>query len=174
MSYSIGADGHYTSPRQPLSPMPVSLSAITHPAQLITKNTHVAVLGLSGDVQHLLVYQHLKLYQTHLRIITFEITAAWGWAMFVINTFLTGSILCRIMSVRNFPPSISSPCALISTARADGACIPLLSNNSHISRIYYICPAEIGAHIARYSTGTSHGRAARRPPCLSRRACTAQ
>ena len=70
------------------------------PATAEYRNIFV-VLGLSGDVQHLTVYQHTKFYQTHLRIITFQITAAWGWVMFVINTFLTGSILWRIMSVRS-------------------------------------------------------------------------
>jgi hypothetical protein len=70
--------------------------ALYIPATAIVAN---ALLGLSGDIQHLLVYQHTTLYQTHLRLITFEITAAWGWVMFVINTFLTGSILCRIMYI---------------------------------------------------------------------------
>lgn len=57
------------------------------------------MLGLSGDFQHLTVYQHTVKYETDLKNVTFEITAYWGWVMFAINSFLTGSILWRIVCV---------------------------------------------------------------------------
>ncbi len=61
------------------------------------------VLGLSGDMQHLTIYHNPTLYNNHLRELTFQITAAWGWVMFGINTFLTGSILGRIMWAIHHP-----------------------------------------------------------------------
>ena len=59
-------------------------------------NTVLSVLCWSADAQHLAAYKHYDFYENTLLEVTLQITVAWGWLMFTINTILTGAIIARI------------------------------------------------------------------------------
>ena len=57
------------------------------------------MLCWSADAQHLAAYTHYDFYENTLLEVTLQITVAWGWLMFAINTILTGAIITRIWLV---------------------------------------------------------------------------
>jgi hypothetical protein len=57
----------------------------------------LTVLCWSADAQHLAAYHHYNEYENTLLEVTLQITVAWGWLMFTINTLLTGAILGKIL-----------------------------------------------------------------------------
>ncbi|KAI0699142.1 hypothetical protein BC835DRAFT_1503561 [Cytidiella melzeri] len=57
-----------------------------------------AFLCWSADAQHLAIYHHREFYENTLLPVTLDITVAWGWLMFTVNTLLTGGILLKILS----------------------------------------------------------------------------
>ncbi|KAH9934570.1 uncharacterized protein BXZ73DRAFT_20820, partial [Epithele typhae] len=58
-----------------------------------------ALLCWSADAQHLAAYTHYDFYENTLLEVTLQITVAWGWLMFVINTTLTLAIITKIIIV---------------------------------------------------------------------------
>ncbi|CAL1702361.1 unnamed protein product [Somion occarium] len=56
-----------------------------------------ALLCWSADAQHLAAYHHYDFYENTLLEVTLQITVAWGWLMFTINTLLTGAIVAKIL-----------------------------------------------------------------------------
>lgn len=58
---------------------------------------HLLVLCWSADAQHLAAYRHYDFYENTLLEVTLQITVAWGWLMFAINTLLTGAIVTKIL-----------------------------------------------------------------------------
>ncbi len=79
------------------------------------------VLGLSGDFQHFTIYRNPDLYDQRIWEITLQISAAWGWFTFSINTIMTGSILGKILYDCTIASSIA-PLSLLNsyTARRNG------------------------------------------------------
>ena len=55
------------------------------------------VLCWSADAQHLAAYTHYDFYENTLLPVTLNITVAWGWLMFAINTILTSAIIAKIL-----------------------------------------------------------------------------
>lgn len=55
------------------------------------------VMGLGGDLVYLSYYASPDLYHDKMASVSFKISSAWGWFMFVTNTILTGSIIARIL-----------------------------------------------------------------------------
>jgi hypothetical protein len=58
-----------------------------------------ACLCLSADMQHLAIYHEYNFYENTLLDVTLNITIAWGWFMFSVNTLLTASIAGKILYV---------------------------------------------------------------------------
>ncbi|KAI0768471.1 hypothetical protein BD413DRAFT_126095 [Trametes elegans] len=58
-----------------------------------------ALLCWSADAQHLAAYTRYEVYQDVLLEVTLNITVAWGWLMFAINTILTGGIIAKIVII---------------------------------------------------------------------------
>ncbi|KAH9944548.1 uncharacterized protein BXZ73DRAFT_97031 [Epithele typhae] len=58
-----------------------------------------ALLCWSSDAQHLAAYYHYELYEDVLLPVTLQITMAWGWLMFAINTILTTAIVVKIFYI---------------------------------------------------------------------------
>ncbi|EKM52520.1 uncharacterized protein PHACADRAFT_63835, partial [Phanerochaete carnosa HHB-10118-sp] len=56
-----------------------------------------ALLCWSADAQHLAAYHHYDFYENTLLEVTLQITVAWGWLMFSINTILTSAIVTKIV-----------------------------------------------------------------------------
>ncbi|KAH9178624.1 hypothetical protein EDB89DRAFT_961033 [Lactarius sanguifluus] len=56
-----------------------------------------ALLCLSADVLHLAIYFNRDFYENTLLRVTLDITVAWGWFIFLINTLLTGGILYKLI-----------------------------------------------------------------------------
>jgi len=54
------------------------------------------VLCWSADAQHIAIYFNRDFYENTLLPVTLNITVAWGWFIFVINTLLTGGILYKL------------------------------------------------------------------------------
>ena len=70
--------------------------ALYMPAAAIIVN---ALLGFSGDFQHLSYYHSTSEYLTAFKLNALKINAAWGWFTFGINTVLSGAIIGKIMCV---------------------------------------------------------------------------
>ncbi|KAI9444717.1 hypothetical protein H4582DRAFT_1805927 [Lactarius indigo] len=58
-----------------------------------------ALLCWSADAQHLAIYLDRDFYENTLLPVTLNITVAWGWFIFLINTLLTGGILYKFIWV---------------------------------------------------------------------------
>ncbi|KAH8992509.1 hypothetical protein EDB92DRAFT_1858249 [Lactarius akahatsu] len=56
-----------------------------------------ALLCWSADAQHLAIYFNRDFYENTLLPVTLDITVAWGWFVFLINTLLTGGILYKLI-----------------------------------------------------------------------------
>ncbi|KAI0818939.1 hypothetical protein BC629DRAFT_687834 [Irpex lacteus] len=70
--------------------------ALYLPATAIVVN---ALLGFSGDFQHLSFYHSTWLYTVMFKLYAFKINAAWGWFTFGINTVLSGAIIGKIIYI---------------------------------------------------------------------------
>ncbi|KAI0093963.1 hypothetical protein BDY19DRAFT_989487 [Irpex rosettiformis] len=68
--------------------------ALYLPAVAIVMN---ALLGMSGDFQHMWFYHNTWLYTIGFKLRTLKINMAWGWFTFSINTILTGGIVGKIV-----------------------------------------------------------------------------
>ncbi|KAI9439090.1 hypothetical protein H4582DRAFT_2128612 [Lactarius indigo] len=66
--------------------------ALYLPATAVVVN---ALLCWSADAQHLAIYFNRNFYENTLLPVTLDITVAWGWFIFLINTLLTGGILYK-------------------------------------------------------------------------------
>ena len=96
-SVSNNVNGPSTSPARSSLSTPVRPHIITH---LILELIYpITVLCWSADAQHLAAYTHYDFYENTLLEVTLQITVAWGWLMFAINTILTGAIITRIWLV---------------------------------------------------------------------------
>ncbi|KAI9452561.1 hypothetical protein BJY52DRAFT_906954 [Lactarius psammicola] len=68
--------------------------ALYFPATAVVVN---ALLCWSADAQHIAIYFNRDFYENTLLPVTLNITVAWGWFIFIINTFLTGGILYKLI-----------------------------------------------------------------------------
>ncbi|PSR74170.1 hypothetical protein PHLCEN_2v10126 [Hermanssonia centrifuga] len=79
--------------------------ALYLPVAAIIVNTF---LGLSADLLSIEAYYNPGFYQDKLVEISSQITIAWGWIMFFVNSLLTGSIVGRIVYVMVPAPVLAS------------------------------------------------------------------
>jgi hypothetical protein len=73
--------------------------AVNHELWVTNSEPFHLVLCLSADMQHLAIYHNKDFYEDTLLKVTLNVTVAWGWFMFALNTILTGSIIARILCV---------------------------------------------------------------------------
>ncbi|KAI0086342.1 hypothetical protein BDY19DRAFT_995948 [Irpex rosettiformis] len=70
-----------------------------------------ALLGFSGDFQHLEFYRSTQTYTETFKLHAFKINAAWGWFMFGINTVLSGAIIGRIIYISKSTDKHNAACS---------------------------------------------------------------
>ena len=98
ISSSIRKGGRYIFLRLPLWQMLVSYTLVYVRIWLILSAPCLdVVLCWAADFQHLAIYVDREYYENTLLPVTLNITVAWGWSIFIINTLMTGGILYKIM-----------------------------------------------------------------------------
>ncbi|KAI0752502.1 hypothetical protein C8Q80DRAFT_1146434 [Daedaleopsis nitida] len=82
------------------------VGTILHPGTLVMTTIF---LCLSADAQHLAAYTHYDPCKTKLLKVSLNLSIAWGWLIFTINSLMTGAITGKIIVAPVRMPTVATP-----------------------------------------------------------------